>query len=104
MGYVLMLVLLLAVFVLVSSVTSVGWAALMTAGVGVWLFRRNIRAGTVGLFIYLTWAVIRYFGDTLGVPVALLLVGALFIGLAVVAARLRRLTLPPGPAAMPAAS
>jgi hypothetical protein len=54
-------------------------------------------AGTVGLFAYLTWAVVRYFGDSLGVPVALVLVGGLFIGLAVAASRLRRLTLDPGP-------
>ncbi len=57
-----------------------------------------LAGGTVGLFVYLTWAVVRYFGDTLGVPVALVCVGALFIVLAALAGRLRKMTLPSGPA------
>ncbi len=57
-----------------------------------------LAAGTTGLFIYLTWVVVDYFGDSLGVPVALGVCGLLFIGLAVAAGRLRRMTLPPGSA------
>ncbi len=44
--------------------------------------------GTVGLFGFVTWAVVRYFGESLGVPVALVLVGGVFLALAVVAGRL----------------
>ena len=55
-----------------------------------------LAAGTTGLFFYLTWLVVHYFGETLGVPVALGMCGLLFIGLAIIAGRLRRSTLPPG--------
>ena len=48
--------------------------------------------GTVGLFAYVTWAVVRYFGETLGVPVALVLVGVVFLTLAVLAGRLGALS------------
>lgn len=51
-----------------------------------------LAVGTLGLFGYVTWAVIRYFGDMVGVPVALVLVGVTFLVLAVVAGRLGRLT------------
>lgn len=51
-----------------------------------------LAVGTLGTFSYLTWAVIRYFRDTLGVPLALVVVGGVFLGLAVVAGRLTQVT------------
>jgi len=51
-----------------------------------------LAVGTVGTFAYLTWAVMRYFSDTLGVPLALVIVGGVFIALAVVAGRLTQVT------------
>jgi hypothetical protein len=50
--------------------------------------------GAVAMFGYLTGAVVRYFGDSLGVPAALAVTGLLIIGLAVVTARLARATRP----------
>ncbi len=48
--------------------------------------------GTLGTFGYTTWAVFRYFGDSLGVPLTLVVVGGVFLGLAVVAGRLTQVT------------
>ena len=44
--------------------------------------------GTLGAFGYITWAVVHYFEDSLGVPVALVIVGAVFLVLAVLAGSL----------------
>jgi len=44
--------------------------------------------GTLGAFGYITWAVVHYFSDSLGVPVALVIVGAVFLALAVLAGTL----------------
>ena len=41
--------------------------------------------GTLGAFGYITWAVVTYFRDSLGVPVALVIVGGVFLALAVLA-------------------
>jgi hypothetical protein len=49
--------------------------------------------GTLAAFSYLTWAVVRYFSDSLGVPLALVIVGVIFLALAVLAGRLGRATL-----------
>lgn len=46
--------------------------------------------GTIGVFAYVTAIVLRYFGDQLGVPLALTIIGATFIVLALIAARLGR--------------
>jgi hypothetical protein len=51
-----------------------------------------LAVGTVGTFGYVTWAVFRYFGDSLGVPLTLVVVGGVFLGLAVVAGRLTQVT------------
>ena len=51
-----------------------------------------LAVGTMGTFGYLTWAVIRYFSDSLGVPLALVVVGGVFLALAVVAGRLTQVT------------
>lgn len=51
-----------------------------------------LAVGTVGTFGYLTWAVTRYFSDSLGVPLTLVIVGAVFLVLAVVAGRLTRVS------------
>ena len=48
--------------------------------------------GTVGMFGYVTATVVRYFGDSLGVPAALAITGVVILLLAVVTARLARLT------------
>ncbi|HEX9711984.1 MAG TPA: DUF2157 domain-containing protein [Actinomycetota bacterium] len=48
--------------------------------------------GALGLFLFVTTSVMRHFADTIGVPVALLLVGVLLIGSAVMVARLRPMT------------
>jgi len=51
-----------------------------------------LAVGTLGIFSYLTWAVFRYFGDSLGVPLTLVIVGGVFLALAVVAGRLTQVT------------
>lgn len=43
--------------------------------------------GAVATFTYVVWAVVRYFGDTLGVPVALGLIGGLLVVVAVAVGR-----------------
>ena len=45
--------------------------------------------GGVAAFIYLTSSVVRYFGDTLGVPLALAIVGSVVLVIAVVLGRTR---------------
>jgi hypothetical protein len=51
--------------------------------------------GALAMFGYVTSAVVQYFGDSLGVPAALAITGALIICLAVVTARLMRVTRQP---------
>jgi hypothetical protein len=68
--------------------------AFVTAGglmiASVALERTSLLAlGTVGMFVYLIWAVVKYFGDSLGVPLALTLAGVLVLAVAIVAGRLR---------------
>ncbi len=53
--------------------------------------------GTLAMFVYVTSAVVQYFRQTLGVPGALAITGAVILGLAVVSARLMRATHPPKP-------
>jgi hypothetical protein len=55
--------------------------------------------GTLAMFGYVTSAVIRYFHQSLGVPAALAVTGALILGLAAVSARLMRAAQPPKPTA-----
>jgi hypothetical protein len=47
--------------------------------------------GSIGVFGFITEIVARYFADTIGVPLALLLSGVILIGVALVTARLYRL-------------
>lgn len=54
--------------------------------------------GAVGVFGYVTSMVVRYFGDSLGVPAALSITGAVILGLAVISARLLRAAKPPSAA------
>ena len=64
-------------------------AAVMAAAVPL----RNtplLALGTLAMFGYVTPAAIRYFRQSLGVPAALAVTGALILGLAVVSARLMR--------------
>jgi hypothetical protein len=53
--------------------------------------------GTLAMFGYVTSAVIRYFHQSLGVPAALAVTGALILVLAAVSARLMRAAQPPKP-------
>jgi len=53
--------------------------------------------GTIGLFGYVTDMVVHYFADSLGVPTALALTGALILVLAAVSARLLRVMKKPEP-------
>ena len=48
--------------------------------------------GAAAVFGYVTWIAVRFFGDTLGAPLALLVAGIVLLGVAVLTARLRRLT------------
>jgi hypothetical protein len=71
-------------------------AAAMTASVPL----RNtplLALGALAMFGYVTSMVIRYFHDSLGVPGALAITGALILGLATVTARLMRAARPPKP-------
>lgn len=58
-------------------------------------FTPGLGLGSVGLLGYVTGAVVRYFGDTLGVPVALALTGGLILVLAAFTTRLVRFTRTP---------
>lgn len=53
--------------------------------------------GTLAMFGYVTSVVVRYFHESLGVPGALTITGALILGLAVITARLLRAAHPPKP-------
>lgn len=53
-----------------------------------------LATGTVAMFGYVTSAVVRYFGDALGVPTALTLTGLFILGLALVTARLLKAARP----------
>jgi hypothetical protein len=58
---------------------------------GVWLRSVPCLAiGAVGMFVYVTQASVHYLADTAGLPIALLLAGLVFVAIAVVAVRLRR--------------
>jgi hypothetical protein len=48
--------------------------------------------GMIGAFGYTTWGVVHFFSDSLGVPLALVIVGAIFLVLAVAAGRLTQVT------------
>ncbi|HLA66253.1 MAG TPA: DUF2157 domain-containing protein [Acidimicrobiia bacterium] len=63
--------------------------ALMALGVKTGLVAL-LAIGTVAVFGYVTAVVLRYFGDQLGVPLALTIIGGVFIGLALLASRLGR--------------
>lgn len=77
-----------------------GWLyaiAIITAGaaMAVSVPLRNtvfLGLGAVAMFGYVTSVVVRYFGDSLGVPAALSIAGALIIVLSVVTARLMHVT------------
>lgn len=77
----------------------IGTAAVMMAASVRLRFTLLLGMGTVAMFGYVTSVVVRYFRDTLGVPAALAMTGALILGLAAVTARLMRATRPPTPEA-----
>jgi hypothetical protein len=53
--------------------------------------------GALAMFGYVTSAAVRYLHQSLGVPAALAITGALIIGLAILSARLMRAAHPPQP-------
>ncbi len=55
--------------------------------------------GAAAVFLYVLSISIRYFGKTLGAPLALLIAGVVLLGVAVLTARLRHLTEPARPLA-----
>ncbi len=55
--------------------------------------------GAVGMFVYILRIVGAYFRNTIGVPLALLIIGVALIVVSLVASRLRRLTRPSTPSA-----
>jgi hypothetical protein len=57
--------------------------------------------GAVAVFIYLMGITLRYLGETIGAPLALLVAGGALLAVALVTARLRRLTTPADVAAAP---
>lgn len=77
-----------------------GFGTLLGVGVAVALLGASVWqrstpmlvAGAIGLFVYLVAAIVHYLSDSVGVPIALLLSGAVLIGVAVVTARLKRFT------------
>jgi hypothetical protein len=81
------------------------WGAVFAVGIGTAAglmafsvygkFAPGLALGSVGLFGYVTGAVVRYFGDALGVPAALALTGAVILVLAALTARLVRFTRTP---------
>lgn len=86
-----------ALFDLAVIVGLVTAAALLGASVAV---HRTVLLGlgAVGVFGYLVGVIERYFGDTLGTPLVLLVAGVALLGTAVLTARLRPLTRGPGAA------
>ncbi|MEX2557699.1 MAG: hypothetical protein WEB06_18970 [Actinomycetota bacterium] len=52
----------------------------------------GLTIGAVGLFAYVTGAVVRNFGDALGVPTALAVTGVVILVVAVLTARLMGVT------------
>lgn len=79
----------------VMSSIGIGTAAGLMAFSVYGKFVPGLALGSVGLFAYVTGAVVHYFGDALGVPAALALTGAVILVLAAVSARLVRFTRTP---------
>lgn len=72
-------------------------AAGVMAGSVRWKSVPGLALGTLGLFAYVTSAVVHYFGDTIGVPAALAVTGGVILVLAAVTTRLARSArTPPG--------
>ena len=108
---------LLALIAPAFSVTDHGWVYAIAIGTATAIMAMSVPLrntvllglGTVATFGYVTAAVVRYFQHSLGVPTTLALTGLLILGLALISARLMRVTRPakheapsaagPGPAA-----
>ena len=58
-------------------------------------FVPGLALGAIGLFAYVTGAVVHYFGESLGIPAALALTGGVILALAAVTSRLVRVTRTP---------
>jgi len=82
------------------AVGVLGSAGLLVASIGL---RQTVLlgSGTAGLFVYLTWAIGHYLGETIGLPLALLVAGLAVIAVAVVVARIRPLASGRGDAQAP---
>ncbi len=89
-----------AVFAPLLTMEDSGFGPLLGVGVAIALLGASVWqrstpmlvAGAIGLFFYLVAAIVHYLSDSVGVPIALLLSGAVLIGVAVVTARLKRFT------------
>lgn len=82
------------------AVDEFGWMYLVALGTAGALIAASVflgqtwllGPGAVGMFVFVTSAIVKYFGETVGVPVALALAGAAVLVLALVVARARRFT------------
>jgi hypothetical protein len=83
---------------------ALGAALLLGVGVAVATTALGLRSegwlglvvGGVGLFGYITGAIVRFFGESLGAPLALLIAGVLLLGVAFAITRWRRPRSPRG--------
>ena len=93
-GYAIAAILILLIAFPESS--DIPWP-LLGVGAGLGLVAASVRLdqavllgiGVAGLFVYIPMTVFELFGDSLGVPVALLITGLVLLGLVMLAARLR---------------
>lgn len=91
-----------AVFAPQTAFEPIGYGLLLGVGVAIALLAastvfRNVAMlalGAIGLFGYLVGAIVHFLGDSIGVPLALLLCGLVLLAVSVVVARLRRFTVP----------
>lgn len=87
------------------SVADHGWVYLIAIGTAAAVMAASVTPrnlalrtqGAIAMFAYLTSAVIRYFGDSLGIPTTLIIAGLLILALAVLSTRLMRPPHPPTP-------
>jgi hypothetical protein len=96
---------LLALFASTIAVGPHGWFYVIAIGTAAGVMAVSVPTqnpvllgmGTIAMFGYVTSAVVRYFGDALGIPAALALTGLLILGLALVSARLLKAARPAPP-------
>jgi hypothetical protein len=92
-----------------SAIAESSFAAMFLVGIGTAAgvmafsvhgrFAPGLALGALGLFAYVTGAVVHYFGDSLGVPVALAITGGVILVIAGLSSKLVRFTKTPQPRA-----